>query len=101
LASAHYSAVCLEKLRILGIPLVPKDENPPNVPQMRLIEDLWANIKRKVYANNFKDKNAAQLIRRIKNILKNLDPSIFTGPMRRVLINVHKASKYGPDILIH
>ncbi len=68
---------------------------------MRPIQHLWANITRKVYANNFEAKNAAQLIRRIKNILKNVDPSIFTGPMRRVPINVRKASKYGPDILIH
>ena len=29
----------LEKLRLLGLMFVSKDENPPNVPQMRPIED--------------------------------------------------------------
>ena len=40
LASAHYAKKSIEKMRQLSIHFVTKDDNPPNVPQLRPIEDL-------------------------------------------------------------
>ncbi len=62
LAFAHYSAVFLEKLRKIGIPFVLKDENPPNVLQMRSTEDLWPNIKEKFMQTIFRPKMQHNLL---------------------------------------
>jgi len=40
LASSHYAKNSLEAMKQLKIPYVPKDCNPPNVPQLRPIEDF-------------------------------------------------------------
>ena len=49
LASCHYSFETIEYLESQNIIYVPKDDNPPNVPQTRLIEEFWANLEDKVY----------------------------------------------------
>jgi hypothetical protein len=46
LASAHYANDTLVRLEELKIEYVPKEENPPNVPQIWPIENFWANLKR-------------------------------------------------------
>ena len=56
LASAHYSKRSLEEMERLNIVVVPKSANPPNVPQLRPIENFWANLKRKIYSNIFVGK---------------------------------------------
>jgi hypothetical protein len=38
-------------LKELKIEYVPKEENPPNVSQIRPIEFFLGNLKRKVYSN--------------------------------------------------
>jgi hypothetical protein len=42
LASAHYAKDTLVWLEELKIEYAPKEENPPNVPQIRPIKNLWA-----------------------------------------------------------
>lgn len=46
LASCHYSKKVLEWYNANNINFVPKALNPPNCPELRPIERLWANIKR-------------------------------------------------------
>ena len=48
LASSHYAKKSLEEMKRLTIPVVPKDSNPPNIPQLRPIENFWANLKRRI-----------------------------------------------------
>ncbi|CAF4614088.1 unnamed protein product, partial [Rotaria magnacalcarata] len=38
------------------VPLVARQDNPPNVPQARSIETVWALLERKVYENNWEAK---------------------------------------------
>ena len=57
LASCHYAKASLAEMDRLKIAFVPKEENPPNTPQLRPIEDFWANLKRRVYGNNYRPKS--------------------------------------------
>jgi hypothetical protein len=51
--SAHYAKDMLVRLEELKMEYVPMEENAPNVP----IENFWANLKRKVYSNNYLPKD--------------------------------------------
>ena len=44
LATAHYAKATLEFLETNNIDTVPKDANPPNVPELRPIERYWALV---------------------------------------------------------
>jgi transposase len=57
-------------LEELKIEYVPKEENPPNVPQLRPIENFWANLKRKVYSNIYRPKNVRSVMAKIRKELK-------------------------------
>lgn len=101
LASSHYSKKTLAKMEELGIPYVPKDSNPPNVPQLRPIEDFWANLKRRVYANNFRPKTIQALIRKNKLELNKMPLSTYTTAMDKVPANCRKAARMGPNYFLH
>ena len=49
------------------------DDNPPNVPQARPIENFWANLYLKVYDKDWQAQTKTKLIRRIRNKLKKFD----------------------------
>ena len=59
------------------IDLLPKDDNPPNAPQVRPIENFWATLKNRVYANNFIAVNKEELINRIHEVIATLPLSLF------------------------
>lgn len=101
LASCHYAKTSLEAMDRLKIEYVPKDENPPNAPQIRPIEDFWANLKRRVYGNNYRPKSVKKLIQKIRLELKNFPTSYFTSAMQKVPENCRKASRYGLEIFLH
>ncbi len=50
LASAHY-ARNTNAYESLNIKVLPKECNPPNVPQIRPIESLWVELKCRVFLN--------------------------------------------------
>ena len=77
LASAHYSNRSLEEMERLSIDVVPKSANPPNVPQLRPIENFWSNLKRKIYSNNFVAKTEEELINKTKKKFKNMHTRMF------------------------
>jgi hypothetical protein len=52
---------------------VPKEDNSPNVPQLRPIEDFWYILKCKVYKNGWEVKNALLLKEIISLKLKEFD----------------------------
>ena len=83
-----------------NIDVVPKLANPPNVPQLRPIENFWANLKRKIYSNNFvakTDEEFAELINKTKKELKNMSTRMFSSAMANVPVNCWKAARKGVD----
>ena len=57
LASSHYAKTVLNYLRAKNVNFVKKDQNPPNVPECRPIENFWGILKGKVYKNNWQAQN--------------------------------------------
>ena len=49
---------------------VPKDANPPNMPQLRPIENTWLWLKWAVYANGWETENIDQLEVWVKKSLR-------------------------------
>lgn len=88
LASCHYAKKTLNEQ---NIPFVPKNDNPPNVPQARPIENFWAVLKRKVYEKGWEAQNDKQLIGRIKRKLKEIDQSV-----EKVRYTLRKIGDNGP-----
>ena len=101
LASCHYVRTSLDKLTRFGISVVPKDKKAPNVPQLRPIEDFWANLKRKVYANNYTSKNIKCLKNKIKLELEKMQHSVFSKAMKHVPAKCRKDASSGLNIFIH
>ena len=59
------------KLSELSINLVPKCSNPPAAPESRPTETFWSHLKAKVNSDGFKAHYTDDLIKRIKNQIKN------------------------------
>ena len=73
LASCHYSKQTVIGWMDENIKFVPKDINPPNVPQARPIENFWWCVAQKVYEGGWEAKMEHQLIRQIKSKMKEFD----------------------------
>ena len=56
-----------------NVKFVPKDINPPNVPQARPIENFWGCLSQKVYEGGWEAKTEQHLIHRIKPQMKEFD----------------------------
>lgn len=95
LASSHYSKLSLQSMNDLSIKVVPKDSNPPNVPQLRGIERFWAFLKEKVYANGWIAQDIGELIKKIKLCIKKLPKNISQNLLRNTKTNVRKAADQG------
>jgi hypothetical protein len=97
-ASAHYAKNVLQYLSSKHIRLVPKVNNPTNVPQCRPIETLHAQIKQRVFADKFHPKSVADLEFRIREIMDNLKchaPSMCNGFSAKVRALVNGAYRNG------
>lgn len=68
-ASFHYSKKVLDLLESQQIEVVPKKDNPTNLPQCRPIEQAHTIIKRAVFKDDFKSKKAQELITRIHTVM--------------------------------
>ena len=53
--------------------IVPKEINPPNVPQARPIENFWGCLTQKVYEGGWEANMEQQIIRRIESKMKEFD----------------------------
>jgi len=95
LASAHYARETLAEFERLNITVIPKDSNPPNVPQLRQIEIFWANLKRKVYINGWTASSTDQLIKRINKVLKKIPVEDFQNFFRGLKTKIRKATDRG------
>jgi hypothetical protein len=72
LASAHYAKDTLVRLEIIRIEYVPKEEYPPDVPQIRPIENFWATLKSKDDSNNYRPKDVKCLMVKIRKELQSI-----------------------------
>ena len=61
LASCHYSKQTVAWMDE-NVKFVPKDINPPNVPQARPIENFWGCLAQKVYEVGWEAETEQQLI---------------------------------------
>lgn len=87
LASAHYAKDTVEWMNA-NIKFVPKNINPPNVPQARPIENFWGCLAQKVYEGGWEATTEEQLIRRIAaklNEFTNADVKKLMGGLKAKL----------------
>ena len=94
LASAHYANATLQFLDENGITYVPRDQNPPNAPQIRPIENFFGILKQHVYAGNWSANSREALIRRIKKCIKEIKMFNNLKP------KIHQAMENGLDSLL-
>ena len=63
------------------ISFVPKLCNPPNIPQVKPIEDFWSILSNKLYGGGWAATNKNQLENRIKRKLKEIDLNLVQSMM--------------------
>ena len=95
-ASCHYARDTIEIFEKYQIEVVKKDQNPPNVPQLRSIERFWAHLKHKVYEKNWYATDFDALKRRIKLKLKEFDLDYFQRLFAQEKEKIAKAATHGP-----
>jgi hypothetical protein len=72
LAGAHFS-IGTNALMNENLPFVNNTTHPQNVPQVRLIENLWGVLAQKINEGGWKATTQQELISRIQSQLKNFD----------------------------
>ena len=100
LASAHYAKHTVELFNELKIPYVSKDQNPPNVPQCRPIQNFWVVLKYKVYESGGEATNILQLKRKISKVLKDMDLYFLQRDFSQLKKKLRKVSRNGPLSII-
>lgn len=95
LATSHYAKLTQSEYARLKINVVPKNLNPPNVPQVRPIEEFWSILKRKVYFDGWTAESDKHLIRKIKKELRNMPKNVCQNLMRGLKTKVRKAADNG------
>ena len=78
LASCQYSKSVLEWYEANSVHFVPKDMNPPNCPELRLVEQYWAIMKRELRKSKKTVKDDKDMLRKWKKTEK-LVPDDFDG----------------------
>jgi hypothetical protein len=71
-AGAHFS-MGTNALMNENLPFVNNTTSPQNIPQARLIENLWGIFAQKIYEGGWKTTTQQELISRIQSQLKNFD----------------------------
>ena len=88
MARLHCSNIVQQRLNEKNIH-ISRVDNPPTVPQARSIEVIWTILERKIYENNWEANIINDLIRRIKQKIKELDEQmlqdIMEGARRKLL----------------
>lgn len=95
LASAHYAHATLELLQEHNVPFVPKEANPPNMPQLRPVENFWGVLKQAVYANGWEAETTAQLKRKIKKCAREFDIGSLQASFQGLKTKIRRAADKG------
>ena len=96
LASAHHDRATLELLDELGIAYVPKDANPPNVPQLWPVEDLEDILKDQVYRGGWEAETDRQLKQGAQKYLREMDWAPVQERLSRLKTDIRKAADPSP-----
>jgi hypothetical protein len=88
LASAYYAKDTLVRLEELKIEYVPKEENPPNVPQIR-------DLEKKDYSNKYRPKDVKCLMAKIRKELKFIETTRIRKAMKEIPAKARKAHRQG------
>ena len=83
-----------------GIAYVEKHENPPSAPHIRPIENYWGILKMKVYDKNWSAKTRPQMIRRIKQKVKEIDQNMVARMFDNLKAKIHSANENGLSSLL-
>jgi hypothetical protein len=76
----------------LNIRVLPKNCNPPNVPQIRPIEKVWAQLKCRVFLNGWTAKTTKHLRIKISKEITNLSQNHFQNLMNGLKTKVRKVA---------
>ncbi|KAL4463556.1 hypothetical protein ABPG72_018811 [Tetrahymena utriculariae] len=95
LSTSHYAKIVTQQLNNSRINFVAKEENPPNVPEARPIENFWLHLKALVYKNGWEARNLDQLKRRIKQQLNLVDQQLIKNLMNSIPQRLKKIRRYG------
>ena len=101
LAATHYARDTLDLLDTAHVPVVTREENPPNVPLLRPIEDFWGLVKQEVYNGGCEARSDAHLKSRIRSVLRLIDPEVPSKMMGRVPQLVRAADRLGVSSAFH
>lgn len=95
LAPCHYSKETQDFMRAHNIKFVPKNLNPPNVPNLRLIERFWYEVKSLVYAEGWQPTNWDDLHDRVHKVMTKVGKSFGERYMSHVAKLVRDADRKG------
>ena len=95
LASSHYAKDTIALFNEKNIRFVANSDNPPNVTQLRPIENLWGILKSRVYDGDWKVKTEHQLKLQIKKCLCELDWNVVLNKTK-----MNKAADTSPRLLL-
>jgi hypothetical protein len=95
LATSHWANSVIDYFEEKGINYVTKDDNPPNVPERRPVEDFWAILKGLVYEKNWQATDLENLRTRILKCLKEIDIELVKDIFRSTRQRVGKIRKKG------
>lgn len=101
LASAHYAKATIDLLKARNINFVPKDANPPAVPQIRPVEKFWGLLKQKVYAGDWEADTVEQLKRRVRKCVRELDMEPVQSAFAHLKTKIRKVADHGALSLLN
>ena len=78
-----------------NVKCVPKEMNPPNVPQARSIENFRRCLAQKVYEVGWETKTEQQLIRRIESKMEEYDANFVESLLEGVKAKVKSIGDNG------
>lgn len=97
LASSHYCKIVQSYLKEKNIEYVPKEDNPPNVPQCRPIEKFWALCKLEYKRRKKNLSNLAAFKKEWLKISKLVAEKHGKNLFRHFKRNLRLVGEHGPD----
>ncbi len=99
LAPAHYAIDTQNAMNRLNIKFIPKNLNPPAVPQLRPIESFWAIYKQAIYENGWSANTPEELRKRATKVLRKFKPELWRNLMRGVKKRFRRVTREGLSAL--
>ena len=103
-ARCHYAKDVLSIHSAHGVErkkFIEKDENPPNMPQIRPIEKFWYQLRCKVYENGWEAKDLVELRKKIESKLRTFTLADINRLFKNNHSKIHDAARNGPLSVIN